>query len=172
MLFFSTNYEHQAKPRARFFQRRKTFFRHKPPAQPVKKPVCIMHPENAPRMIHDKGFPKEFLLYNYVGATLELLPSVGPEGHMIRRPALVAKLALKYRSDDDSVGIEMEMTASIKDLRKAKHPDAESIAAALAMFYEEKVHRKEPIAWPPRHAKKNTEVACFPTDTAKQSASC
>ncbi len=112
-------------------------------AVPSKKPVCVMHPENAPRMLGDNGFPKDFDLYEYAGATLEVLPSVGSNGKKVRRPALVAKMIHRAKVEEGGAFIEVEMTASLSDLRQGEHPNAEAIAAALKMYYEEKIPVKE-----------------------------
>jgi hypothetical protein len=113
---------------------------------PSRKPLCIMHPENAPRMIHDRGFSKDFALYGYAGATLELLSARDAEGRMIRRPALVAKMVRKYDVVEEGAVAQMEMTASLRDLRRGNHPHARAIAAALNTYYEEKVSNKERVA--------------------------
>lgn len=110
---------------------------------PSRKPVCVMHPENAPRMIRDSGFPKDFELYEYAGATLEVLPSLGSNGKKVRRPALVAKMIHRSMVEDGGAFIEVEMTASLSDLRKGEHADAEAIAAALKMYYDEKIPVRE-----------------------------
>jgi hypothetical protein len=109
---------------------------------PSRKPVCVMHPENTPRMICDNGFPKDFQFYEYAGATLEILQGPGPNGKMVRRPALVAKMIHRAKVEDGAF-VEVEMTASLCDLRKGGHPNAEAIAAALKMYYEEKIPAKE-----------------------------
>jgi|GEM_PF-6450548 hypothetical protein len=129
---------------------------------PTRKPVCVVHPENASRMIRDDGFPKDFSLYEYAGATLEVLSGKGSDGKILRRPALVAKMVRRYKLDDAFV--EVEMTASIRDLRKAAHPHASSIAAALMMFYDEKVSRKEPVLNPQRVASAASTLSKFPAN--------
>ena len=108
-----------------------------------KKPICVMHPENAPRMLRDNGFPKEFENYEYAGATLEVLPVKGANGKTIRRPALVAMMIHRTKVEDGGAFVEVEMTASLSDLRKGEHPNAEAIAAALKMYYEEKIPVRE-----------------------------
>lgn len=110
---------------------------------PTKKPVCVMHPENAPRMIGDNSFPKDFQLFEYAGATLEMFSAICPNGNTVRRPALVAKMIHRCKVDRENAFIEVEMTASLSDLRAGEHPNAEAIGAALKMFYEEKVPVKE-----------------------------
>jgi len=117
---------------------------------PTKKPSSVVHPENAPRMINNNGFPKDFGLYNYAGATLRVLTCKRPNGTTVRRPALVAKMTRKYKleksdeiGDDGDAMVEMEMTASLCDLRQGKHPHADAISAALTMYYENKVAEKE-----------------------------
>ncbi|MDR3425072.1 MAG: hypothetical protein P4M13_08410 [Alphaproteobacteria bacterium] len=82
---------------------------------PVKKPACVMHPENAPRTIPDGGFPEDFDLYEYGGATIETVDCIGENGETVRRPAMVARMIKKYQNED-GVSIEEEMTASIADL--------------------------------------------------------
>ncbi|MFA4994153.1 MAG: hypothetical protein WC521_02485 [Bdellovibrionales bacterium] len=127
---------------------------------PSKKPVCVMHPENAPRMIRDSGFPRDFQFYEYAGATLEVLPTVGLNGKTIRRPALVAKMIHRSKMEDGNALVEVEMTASLSDLRKERHPDAEAIAAALKMYYEEKVEiRERALRKQPAVTQKTTPVA-------------
>lgn len=109
----------------------------------LRKPVCVVHPENAPRMIRDSGFPKDFADYAYLGATLEVLSIPNANGEVVRRPVLVAKLGRTYKDDIDGVSAEMEMTATLSDLRHGKHPHTDSIAAALISYYEEKIPIKE-----------------------------
>ena len=49
----------------------------------------------------------------------------------------------RTKVEDGGAFIEVEMTASLSDLRKGEHPNAEAIAAALKMYYEEKIPVKE-----------------------------
>ncbi|MFA5041369.1 MAG: hypothetical protein WC464_07030 [Bdellovibrionales bacterium] len=129
-----------------------------------KKPICVMHPENAPRMIHDSGFPKDFQLYDYAGATLEVLTSIGSNGKQIRRPALVAKMVRRYKAEDGGASVEMEMTASLRDLRTGKHPNAEAVAAALRIYYEEKVPIRERAIVPQKVSAVFKPAARFPVN--------
>jgi hypothetical protein len=140
------------------------FSTHRKAEAPVRKPVCVMHPENTPRIIHDFGFPKDFSLYAYAGATLTVLGIKRAEGGFVRRPALVAKMVRKYRLDDGGASVEVEMTASLRDLQKGKHPHATAIAAALTMYYEEKVLQKEAIVKTKTHAPVASSASGLPAN--------
>jgi len=138
---------------------------------PVKKPSTVVHPENAPRMINNNGFPKDFCLYNYAGATLRVLTCKRPNGTSVRRPALVAKMTRKYRLeksdenvDDGDAMVEMEMTASLCDLRQGKHPHSDAISAALTMYYENKVAQKEDPAETKNCSDSKEPTSLFPVN--------
>ncbi|MDD3030216.1 MAG: hypothetical protein PHS57_08085 [Alphaproteobacteria bacterium] len=131
------------------------FFRHKTPAalpdgtendngRRLRKPACVMHPKNAPRTIKNGMFPKKFHHYAYAGAMLDVVSVLGPQGKIVRRPALVARMRYRFSPTHDGFMIELDMTASVRDLLKARHPHAASIAAALTAYYEEKVPVREP----------------------------
>jgi hypothetical protein len=111
---------------------------HSQAAAPVKKPSCVVHPENAPRTIPNGGYPQDFHHYEYSGATIEMVARKGADDEIIRRPALVARMVKKYRTEEGGYVVE-EMTASAKDLASGRHPDAPSITAALDVFYDTKI---------------------------------
>jgi hypothetical protein len=129
-----------------------------------KKPVYVMHPENAPGTIHNIGFPKDFRFYEYAGATLEVLAGNISNGKPVRRPALVAKMVRRFKTDDGGAFVEMEMTASLQDLRTGKHPHTDSIAAALKMYYEEKVLLKERVVKPQKAVSAAPLASSFPVN--------
>ena len=78
-----------------------------------------MHPENVPRTIPDGGYPEDFDLYEYAGPTVETVACQGKNGEIIRRPALVARMIRRYRTEEGAYVVE-EMTASVKDLMAFK----------------------------------------------------
>ena len=119
-----------------------------------KKPVCIMHPENAPTTIPvGSTYPIDFNRYTFAGATIEQVSVMGEDGEFSRRPALVAKMQLKR--EVDGAKVKEEMTCSLKDLRQyvdpatgiVGHRDSEGIASALSARYAEAIpkNRQEDI---------------------------
>ena len=114
---------------------------------PTKMSPCVVHPENAPRTIlNDDAYPQNFARYEYAGASLELVKAgQNADGSPLHRPAMVAKMIGK--TEIGGAKFTEEMTASVEDLRayrdpqtgKAGHPQAETVAAALAKDYKTKV---------------------------------
>jgi hypothetical protein len=131
---------------------------------PVRKPACVMHPENTPRTIYDSGFPKDFSLYEYAGAMLTVLGIKRGDSSVVRRPALIAKMVRKYQVGEGGASVEVEMTASVNDLKRGKHPHADAIAAALTMYYEEKVLQKEAVVKTRTQAPVASAVSGFPAN--------
>lgn len=125
---------------------------HREALVPEKKPETIIHPVNTPRTICNAGgYPGDFNQFEYAGTTVELVALPTPEGNVMRRPALVARMVRKRSAGDTFV--EEEMTASIRDLQNFVDPktgirgyhDTRAVTAALNIFYENKVplHQQE-----------------------------
>jgi hypothetical protein len=101
--------------------------------QPTRMPPLV-HPEKVP--VTMRRFPEDFDDYRYSGPAIEKI--TGCQG--TRHPVLVARLIRYYRSPNGVI-VEEEMTASVKDLKKGRHPQAEDVASALCVYFETKTHR-------------------------------
>ncbi|MDR3448680.1 MAG: hypothetical protein P4M15_02825, partial [Alphaproteobacteria bacterium] len=114
-------------------------------AQAAAKMPPLMHPGNVPATM--KQFPADFHGYQFVGATTDMISIRGANEVVTRRPALVA--LLKYESiSADGASSLIEMTASLRDLSNARHPDASKIGDSLRTYYETKVYGGEREAAP------------------------
>ncbi|MDE2030544.1 MAG: hypothetical protein KGI97_08300 [Alphaproteobacteria bacterium] len=110
-----------------------------PAPHPDKRP--LLHPEKAPATMH--VFPIDFAAYTFGGAVIATLRGRNAAGEPIRRRTLVARMILK-ETTPDGASVEIEMSASLRDLEKGCHPQAAGIRYALVELYASKAFDAEP----------------------------
>ena len=111
----------------------------------------LLSPESAPTTM--SCFPPDFHRYTYEGPAIEKVTYLDTRGEASYRRALVAQMVRREEAPPDHEGnapsSSIGMTASVRDLVKAKHPQAREIALALGEYYNTKVYGAEKAQVPP-----------------------
>jgi len=118
-----------------------------------QKRPALLSPEEAPATM--SCFPADFHCYRYAGPAIEKVSYFSANREPTYRRALVARMVRKEEAtpdpDGNAASTMMEMTASIRDLIKGKHPQTRQIALTLGDYYKTKVYGAEKPA-PPQTA--------------------